>query len=512
MRTLIPMLTLLALSACDTGSYYQETPLWDTQGVATDAGVYFTLPAYEGVAYVTPDGTNSLVDLDGASPEQIVAAPDGETVLIYATYPSCKLDDEAPKVKTVADCEDEDGEVIWSKELVVVRDGEVQGAQIPVPMAYNALTFTSAGNQVVAWLDYQAGDEIDLGTINNLNQVMFVDLDQVSSSAVTVGHLADRILFDQDDQRAVILSRSQVMVVDMATYEATVTFPLSLDVDDAVTPNDVALTPDGRYALITIQGSGDLYVLDLEAESINLVSLDASPTDMAVNHDADLTSLVYKGRSQVDLLDHELFELETVDLEEPSTDILNLGTEILLFNSSHTDSFKDLYRLDLGDQELVEYRAENPVQSLQLSPDQNYAVAITWPEGGFSSSVDGLYDSHWGVEIFDMSSDKSVPLIAAAQPVGLAFAGGEGSGVALVLIEGEDELMQIDLASPNPVSIELEAAPEGIGAVGERFYITHDSPLGMVSFLDTEGNITIASGFAAAGFLPVERALVTRED
>lgn len=507
-------LALLALAACnpfenlpDDGYYSQPLAAWDPAGVALDDGLYVMLPASAGLARLEPSGDWERIELNGATPGRLVAAPDGETLLVFGSYPFCDTDE--PRVETVQDCEDEGDDLVTVHELQLVRGGAVVGA-LELEAHFNALAFTSDGSTAVAYPDFSSGVNFEIEGLANPTQVQFIDLDSGTATAVPVGFSADRILFDEADTIAVVLSRSQVVVVELLSgdYNAVVTFPLSLDVDDHVRPEDVALTPDGRYALITIQGSGELYVLDLELESINIVDLATAPTDMVVDLDADRTALVYGNQSRVDILEHDYFDIETIDLEEPATNIVTSQGFALLYNTA-SDAYHDVYRIDLLTGELVEYRSENPLNSLQLDLSENYAVGVARPEGGFADNLDGYYNANWGIQILDMGSDDGIALVAEAQPVGLAFSEPAGLSTALVLLDGVNKLLQVDLSTGTAEAVEMEDTPLGIGALGDDlFYITHDAALGLVSFLDPQTNeITPVSGFATAGLMPSDTTL-----
>jgi len=496
-------------------SRHMNDALWDANVIPTSDGVYVHLPHAKQVALVQPDGEWSLVDLLGGEPTRIVGAPDGESLLVFAEVPVC--DSDEPGIKTVEDCleKGDDGDLRWETEVDLVRDGALVGAPSPMGSHFNALAFTSDGSQAVAYLDYNEASSLDFGGLLNATEVVFMDLQTGDTTPVPVGFAADRILFDKDDTKAVVFSESQVVVVELESgnYERLVTYSLSLDVDIEVRPQDAALTPDGRYALVTVQGSGDLYTLDLEAESINIVDLDASPSGMGVEKVADTTALVYDTRRQVDLLDHEYFDVESIDLDEPATDI-TIGTGFaMLYNVSSTN-YHDIYRLDTADMNLVEYRAKNPVESLQVSPDEGHAIAVTRPEPTSGTGLEALTDSNWGIEILSLNSNsgQSINLISESQPVGVAFSA--DSAYALVLLEGVDELLKLDLYAGTYSQLPLEDSPLGIGSFGSGgFYITHDAALGLVSFLDPDtGEISAVGNFAAGGLLGGETVLPRTEE
>ena len=72
----------------------------------------------------------------------------------------------------------------------------------------------------------------------------------------------------------------------------------------------------------------------------------------------------------------------------------------------------------------------------------------------------------------------------------------------------------VDLWSAGVQEEELVAPPTGIGAMpGGGFYITHDSPLGLVSFFDPDGGEpTTANGFAATGLFTDDSIPASEED
>ena len=88
--------------------------------------------------------------------------------------------------------------------------------------------------------------------------------------------------------------------------------------------------------------------------------------------------------------------------------------------------------------------------------------------------------------------------------MGLALVEGDSTTYALLLLDGLDKLLKVDLAKPSqPVEIDLPAPPTGIGALPDgRFWVTHQSGLGLVSFLDPATDEPVsAGGFALAGLM-----------
>ena len=87
----------------------------------------------------------------------------------------------------------------------------------------------------------------------------------------------------------------------------------------------------------------------------------------------------------------------------------------------------------------------------------------------------------------------------------------ESGAFALILMDGLEYLLQVDLASPsNAMKIELPAAPIALDVMPDgRFVIAHDLGMGMVSFLNpSDLSLTSVQGFATFGLF--EKSVLTR--
>lgn len=513
----LPLL-LLGLVGCDpwtlpdNGSNYVDLPTWDPEVVSAADGVYARLPQAGDLVRIAPDATVTTVDLQGAAPDRLVLAPDGETVLAFLSWPVCRDDD--PEIVYVDECDDEDLE--YASELALVRGGGVVAA-LDVPAQYNAFAFNADATLAVAYLDFSRGDTIDVSGVLNLTEAVFVDLQTGEAHAVPVGFAPENVLFSADGTQALVLSRSKVAVVSLAgedAWERTVTFPLTLDVDQEVDPDNAVLITnddgDTDYALVSVAGQAELYVLDLTNESIDIVELDGVPSDLAVDVATNHTLVVYGGRPRLDILEHELFEITGVELDEPATRIGGGDGRFVLYNDG--GRYHDVYVYDSVAETLEEMRAENPIAEMQLTGDDAFGVATMNTEAGSGNDASSFYDQHYGLGVFDLGSDPADPvaLLLEGQPLGLELTADGAANYALVLMSGVDGLQKVDLAAGRATEILLEDPPLGIDAMPDgSFVVTHDSPLGLVTFVDaaTEEVVT-AAGFAATGLF--ERPILPR--
>jgi hypothetical protein len=219
--------------------------------------------------------------------------------------------------------------------------------------------------------------------------------------------------------------------------------------------------------------------------------------------DFDVTVLAYSSQSQLDVFDHTYFNRQTVDLEEPCTAIAG-GTGYVVAYNDASDTH-DVYRVDLDGLTVTEYVVANPVQSLALleADGAAYAVATLRPESENGGGLDEYQDQNYGLAVMDLADDEATNLVLQSEPVGLALTERDGRAWALVLLQDIETLLMIDLAQPSSaVEIELPAPPVAIGSMPDgSFTITHDSPLGLVTFLDPASpeDLKTASGFAVVG-------------
>jgi hypothetical protein len=495
------------LGACtQSGNQYLDDDLWDSDIVPASDGIYVSLPHAESLVRVKDDASWGEVDLDGANPNRIIPSPDGSSILVFADWEECSDDDAELVYKS--DCPEA---LVKHSELAIIEDG-VRTQVLSIPSHLNTVEFSSDGSIAVAYLDYSMGGEISVDGVADLGEVAFIRLADGVKSSVSVGFSPSRVLFGPNNT-AVVMSRSQVVAVDLSTFEKVLEAPLSLDADQQIDPSGAELAYDAESGnttlLLTVNDSTDLYMLDLANEFWNIGDLGAVPSAIGVDNSSSKSVFVFGSSSKAVILDHGSLStlnsssLDTISLEEPSNSTL-LGEGFALLYHSSNDYVHDVYRLDLNTQELTEYVVANPLSSLSLTPSGAHAVGIMRPEYAYSSGVDAYQDSRWGIAILDTTTNDAVSLVAESQPIALQMIENDSGSFALILMEGLDYLLQVDLNAPSSSNkVELPAAPLDLDTMPDgRFVISHDVDTGMISFLEPATlELNTIDGFALEGIL-----------
>ncbi len=507
-RTIIPLLCTLACNPFenwpDNSVLVLDDELWDPNVIPAKDGVYARLPHAGLLVRIKTDGSHRVVDLKGAAPRRIIGSPDGEHVVVLADWFIC--DDPDPTIELVEDCPED--ALSREYEWAIVKNGR-RTSVTEVATYLDTVHFTPDGDLAVMYMSEHA--QVPARGVVNPTQVSFLDLDSGKTHSVTIGTQPTGILFSKEGDNAVVLSESEVVVIELEDFQIQTRYPLTLDADQTIEPAGATLSPDGRYALVAVTDSKDLFQLDLETASIDMEALDDVPSAMASDSESATTVVTYQHRNQVDVItEHGFIQREQLVLEEAAPQIAMGEGFAVLYNHESSES-RDIYRLDLNTMERIEYVAANPVMDLQLTESGEHAVAILQPQ---DTDVDaGIQDRHWGLAILDLQTDDISNLILEAEPVGVALVQGESSAHALVLMHGVDSLIQVDLHQPGQIeSIELSAPPAGIDAMPNgRFLITHDRALGLISFLQPDSKkIKKASRFAANDLL-TEHPLTRRK-
>jgi hypothetical protein len=488
-RTLLPLL----VAACGWGNlpdqdYAYREALWDAGEVhPTTDGVFVPL-AYPGpLLRINTKGPEALierVDLKEALATRVVPLPDQTGAITFLTTLSCdaERDGSGKKVKVFEDCPEDDREETY--EVALLRNGK-EVARAPEREPIGTLIFSPDDRFAVGLTRADAGQGV-----YRLDAVSVFDLDRGELNSVSVGFLASSVAFVPgpagETAQVVVVSPTEAALVDLSGSppRRVATFPLSLDPDSSLPPLATEITPDGRYALTATATSSDLYALDLQEFSINLVELPGVPADMVVHGPSDRTVVASAQARSLALIDHDLFDAVEIPVEEGVSQLIATEAGVI----GWSDRSRDVYRVELPGGELTEYRLPDQPNEVLVAPGERWALA---------TGRDGA------LQLLDLADDEVYPYALEGAPLAIAFTEDAQGTWALILQSGVDYLFLLELDTGAAREVALDEPPATIASLPDgRFVISHRSGSGLLSFYDpSEDSVVLAAGFALEGLL-----------
>lgn len=258
-----------------------------TAPVATGKYVWIANPSSGRVAYI--DATTQEVKLleAGNGPTYVAAVPNEDVALVLN---------------------------VLSLDATIFRASSsgVTAATVPVPASGNSWAVSSHGTWAIAWTDTRGVTNPD--PVEGYQDIAVVNLTPGAETSVdlTVGYRPVAVAFDKKGDRAFAVTQDGVSVIMLTGASPAVVknIPLADTPEEPATTRDVAITPDGTYALVRRDGKASIDVFSLNTGTRTSVPLPAPATDLDLSADGATAVVVIRdadadagqGVSQVALL------------------------------------------------------------------------------------------------------------------------------------------------------------------------------------------------------------------
>jgi len=374
------------------------------------------------------------------------------------------------------------------------EDVTVSDVNLPVHADANAWATSPDGRFAIAWTRTESDQKLDPTAGSQTLTVL--DLERNKSKALSVGFHPTQVVVDDKSERAFVVSDDGVSVVTLGSApEVSLLAHVSEDPLEDAAARDVSIMPDGSLAVVRLEGSTKLRVVDLSKEdAITSYDLGAPIADVDLSRDGKLALAAVPGIGQVVLVpmppvgDAASFERVLIPREEiTSSIVISDQSELALLYQNGADN-SHLSVLDLRDgmqRALHTVDLKGPVSAAFAAPGAASAIVFQKPITG--STKAGLFS---GVPTLQQRSAKIVGTDAV--PSALSF-DKEGQ-YALVTVGNETsavhgvyrvvlDTMQADflaLASP-PAT-----AATGIVDNAHRGFVAQTHPEGRITFIDLE--------------------------
>jgi hypothetical protein len=374
--------------------------------------------------------------------------------------------------------------------LFRVSGGEVSVAdeRLPVHESANAWAISSDARFAIAWTRSEP-EQDELDPTAGSQTVTVLDLEQAQSTRLTVGFHPTQVLIESSSQRAYVVADDGISVIELTDGPAvTALIDVSSDPLEEAAARDVSITPDGRFAVVRLDDSQQLRIVDLRADAIEFYDLGAQITDVDLSRDGALAIATLPGVREVVLIPVPpsagvaSFERVSVPGEVTSSVALSQDNEIALLYQNGEDNSR-ITVLDLRADEgraLRTLDVKGPVSAAFAAPGAASAIVFQRPMQG--SVKEGLFSSL-------VTLEQRFPKIVGtdAAPTSLAFS--EDGSFALVTIGDQTSdvhgVYRVRLDTLQEDFIRLASPPAG-GATG----IIEGTATGFVAQQHPEGRIT----------------------
>lgn len=453
--------------------------------VATGTFVWIANPTSGRVAYINASTLEINVVEAGNAPTHIAAVPDAdEDVAIVLN--------------------------VLSKDATVLRaKGDALTAEsLPVPSSGNAWAISGNGRWAVAWTDSRRVPNAD--PIDGFQDITVLDLTQGAqkSTALTVGYRPVAVAFNTDSTRAFAVTQDGITVValDGAEPEVAQNIKLSDKPADDATTRDVAITPDGSYALVRRDGEAQIGVFSLADGARTDVLLPAPATDLDLSPDGSVAVAVVRDTGEVALLpipgivaSPAAFPLIKVEGALIGSAALAEASPLAFLYTNAVPSTV-LGVLDTANAaptpDLIQLWA--PIKAVFPAKDAAHAIVLhdTLPGGG--SQYAGA------VSVVPVAADLPAKITGLdAPPVSVAIA---PAGHRALIATGTPELPSYRLYVASMPSLQIaeyalasEPIAAGIVAGADRGFVAQKHPDGRITFVDFKtGEVRTLTGFELA--------------
>lgn len=453
--------------------------------VATGKYVWIANPVSGRVAYIDATTLEVHVVEAGNAPTHVAAVPDPDA-------------DVAIVLNVLSN----------DATLLRAKGTELTAESLPVPSSGNSWTVAKDGRWAVAWTDARRIEKAD--PIDGFQDITVLDLKTgaMKSTALTVGYRPVAVAFDNAESRAFAITQDGISVISLDAGSPMVVKNIKLADKPTADPNtrDVAITPDGAYALVRRDGQSQVNVFSLVDGTRTDVALAASPTDLDLSPDGTVAVAVVRDTSEVHLLPvpgivSDPLSFTTISISNALVGSASLAPKsplALLYTNAVPNPVLTVVDTSSPMPNPHQIQLWAPIKA--VFPTEDAAHAIVLHEAG--GNVGSQYPA--AMSVVPIANDlpaKLMGLDAPATSVAIS-----PSGANALVATGDDTHAQYRLYVASMPSLEVkkydlasQPIAAGIVAGAQRGFVAQKHPDGRITFVDfTTGALRTLTGFELA--------------
>ncbi|MEI9952017.1 MAG: hypothetical protein WDO74_24280 [Pseudomonadota bacterium] len=392
---------------------------------------------------------------------------------------------------------------------------QISSLTIETHSGANAWSVSDDGKYAIAWTDV-AHLEQGSGTpdaLNGYSELTVIDLSASppTSTRLSVGFRPSQVVFDAAGKHAFAVVDEGISVLELAK-NPEVSALLSLSAAGlSAHARDVNIAPDGSFAVVRVDGSPEIEIIDLSANTRQMLTLESNVTDLDLSADGKIAVAVLGDATPPAVVSFAVptpgsepaqFERATIPGELVRSVTLAPSDQLaLLYANAVPSSHVTLLDTAPGEHHFG-FRTvdvQGAVRGVYVAPDSRTAITFQTPPAG--SSKKGLFS------IVPTEAVRSPRIVGTdAQPAEIAFSDAD-TGKALVTVHDSSSAVRgvyvIGLANLEQNFVPLASEPlpgaTGIVPLAKRGFVAQKHPEGRITFIDLEtGAAQTLSGFEIA--------------
>jgi DNA-binding beta-propeller fold protein YncE len=457
-----------------------------TAPVATGNLVWIANPVSGRVAFIDARTLEVKVTFAGNEPSFLAAVPDPA--------------DDVALVLNVA-----------SRDATLLRASAetrvLTTRSFPVPDGGNAWSVGPDGRFAIAWSDARAVDDAD--PLDGYQDISVLDLrSEGGSTPLTVGYRPVAVAFAEDGERAFAVTQDGITVIDLEGDAPVVVENIALTDDplESTLTRDVAITPDGAWALVRRDGDAVITVHSLDDGERTDVVLPGPATDLDLSADGSVAVVVIRELGTVALLpipevaedpeDFATFEVE--DTVVGSAALAAQSSTGFLYTNAVTSPVITVFDADDESPEPRSILLRAPVDAVFPTQGAEHALVLHDAFEVEGSRYPGAVSV---VPIGANLPPKIVGLDAPAIAIAIA-----PSGEQALVATGDAEARTYGFVVAHMPSLQVDAftlgslpIAAGIVAGAGRGYVSQEHPDGRITFIDfATDEVRTLTGFELA--------------
>jgi len=390
---------------------------------------------------------------------------------------------------------------------------QINSVSIATHAGANAWSVSADGKYAIAWTDVAHLDGGTPDALNGYSELSVIDLaaKPPESTRLSVGFRPSQVVFDAASEHAFAVVDEGISVIDLGKNPGLAALLPVGSGSLSAHARDVNIAPDGSFAVVRVDGSPDVEIIDLASDARQVLTLDSNVTDLDLSADGKLATAVLGDAKPPAVVSFAVpspgaapseFDRATIPGEIVRSVTLAPNDELaVLYANAVPSSHVTLLDTAPGEHHFG-YRTvdvQGAVRGIYVSPDSQTAITFQTPPAG--STKNGLFS------IVPTQAVRSPRIVGTdAEPTEIAFSDAD-TGKALVTVHDSKNQARgvyvIGLANleQNFVSLASDPLPgaTGVVALAKRGFVAQKHPEGRITFIDLEtGAAQTLSGFEIA--------------